>query len=447
MTILSAMRWISTAIIILLAMLVACERATEPEATPGTTAAPSDPTPSPSNTPELISTPEPVETSLPVTTGITITVWTSPDVAPNNDVPGGAVLLEQLNTFDNDHSGFSLLVELKTISDQGGILSYLRTGRSVAPSILPDVILLPSSQLQTAADQGLIFPLDALLAPDAVEDLYPVARSLAEVNGQIYGYPFALNNLQHLVYNSSVVTQTVSADWNVLADDPPGTLLYAAEGANGAQLTAQFYRALGGAFADENGQPILQSIPLVSALDLLRLGTTQGLLDAQSGTLSSADQVWQRFQDNPGLIIHTPANYFLLRRGADAGNNLRFAPLPGPDGALTATLGAWTWAISTSDSERQAIAADLINWLAAADNVGVWSVQSAVLPARQTAFDYWPDDAYVAFLQRQIEGAEPQPPGLNSAMLTALSDATTDVLLGLSTPAEAAEEARTALTP
>lgn len=442
------MKWMPLALILLIFSLAACDLVGDnSEPTPGATEAPTEPAITPSTTPPLDITPPPIETPLPVSSSITLTIWTSTEIAPSNDVPGGAVLLEQLNTFDNDHSAISLLVELKTISDQGGILSYLRTGRSVAPGILPDIVLLPSSQLSTAAGQGLIYPLQDSLDPQVVEDLYPVARSLAEVDGQLYGYPFALTNLHHLVYNSSTVTQTVSADWGDLIEDRPGIYLYPAAGVSGAEMTAQFYSALGGTFGDENGQPALQTEPLVSTLDLIRLGVTQGLVDAQSGGISSNDQAWQIFQDSSTRIVQTSANYYLARRSADPNNSLRVAPLPGPNGALTSTVSAWTWAISTADPERREAAIELINWLATTDNMGEWCLQSYSLPARQSAFDMWPQDAYLSFLQRQLANASPPPSGLNNTILTVLSDATTGVILGLSTPADAAQQARAALLP
>lgn len=439
-----------TVLLILLAAAVlgACNLRESPSDAETTPETPQALTPAPSETPAQSSTQESPQTPLPpVTQSITLTIWTSADVAPNNDVPGGAVLLEQLNTFDNEHSGVSLLVELKTISDQGGILSYLRTGRAVAPSILPDIVLLPASQLSTAAGQGLIQPLDGLLAPEAMDDLYPVARSLAQVDEELYGYPFALTNLQHIVYNTSTITRTVSADWDELVADAPGDFLYAAAGVTGAELTAKFYHALGGQFSDEAGQPQLQTEPLVGALELLRLAATQGMIDPQSGNISSMDQVWQIFQDSSDRLAMINANYYLARRSEDIATNLRYLSLPGPDGALTPTLNAWTWAIATQDTERKVAAADLINWLASADNLGTWTLESSALPARAAAFDVWPDDAYVDFLQRQIANATPPPPGLNNTMLTTLSNATTSVLLGLSSPADAAEQARMALIP
>src|SRR5690606_22363302 len=100
----------------------------------------------------------------------------------------------------------------------------------------------------SAASEGLIFPLDTELLDEAVEDLFPVARELVEVNDEIYGYPFAMTNLNHMVYDRNVITETVSTDWSQLVADTPGVFVFPAAGSAGASVTAHFYRQLGGTF-------------------------------------------------------------------------------------------------------------------------------------------------------------------------------------------------------
>ena len=425
--------------------LSACDLVANSKATPTVTQLPSIPTAA--NTPVQETTPITTTAIAPVTRSITLTIWTSTEIAPNSDVPGGAVLLEQLNAFENSHPDVTLFVELKTIADQGGTLSYLRTGRTVAPGILPDVVLLPASQLSSAAEQGLIFPLDESLEQEAVDDLYPVARELVHVDEQTLGYPFALTNLQHLAYNGSAITETVSGDWSQLVTDRPGMLIYPAADFIGAELTAHFYREFGGTFVDDLGQPALQVEPLVDALELIQLGVSEGYIDPLSGSTASLDQAWQIFQGNPTLFIQTTASFYLRRLAAGASTNLRVAPLPGPGGPVTPTVGAWTWAISTPEPARQALAAELIRWLTSGANMGEWSLESQLIPARRSAFEAWPQDAYLAFIQRQITIAQPMADGLNNTVLTALSDATTAVILGIDTPSESAAQAAAAVQP
>lgn len=436
------MKWMLAALLVLLLALAACDLGADEEMTPTLTEPAVSPSPSSTPPQELTeSTPQATEPLPPTTRSITLTVWTSTDIAPNNDVPGGPVLLEQLSAFDRDHPDVDIFVELKTIADQGGTLSYLRTGRSVAPTVLPDVILLPSSQLPSAASDGLIFPLDTSLAPEAIEDLFPVARELVEIEEELYGFPFALTNLNHIVYDRSVITETVSTDWSQLVSDGPGVFVFPAAGSAGASLTAHFYRQLGGTFVDDLGQPTLQTEPLEAALDLIQQAVTAGFIDPQSASASNLDQAWQIFEESSSRIVQTNGSVFLARRAVGVTGDVRVLPLPGPAGALTSTVGALTWAISTPDVERQALAMELIEWLVSAPNMGTWCLQANHVPARRAAFDEWPSDSYTDFLQREAATARPEPPGLSNTILTALSDATSAVILGVATPAESAEEA------
>lgn len=434
------MKHAPAALLLLVFVLAACDLAGDDQGTPVST--PAITATAPLETPAPAG---PIATSATVTPaatqGMTLTLWTTTEIAPNSDVAGGTALLEQLSAFDNERSGVTLLVELKTISDQGGTLSYLRTGRSVAPSILPDVILLPASELASAASQGLIFPLNDVIDDGAVEDLYDVARDLVEIEDQIYGYPISLTNLQHLTYDNQIITETVSLNWNSLVSEPPGTLLYPAAGATGAQFTSSLYQAFGGAFVDESGQPALQAEPLTEALTLVERGVAEGLIDTRSGNTGTLEQAWQLFEEDPTHLLQTTAEFHLSQLGDANSERLRAVSLPGPGTPLTPTVGAWTWAISTPDPERQVVAAELINTLATAQNVGDWCLQSFSVPARRAAFDQWPESPYAAFLQREITQASPTATGLSNSMLTILSDATTAVILGLSTPAESAEQA------
>ena len=435
----------TVAILFPLLLLAACGLLGKEEKAPGTTATPAIPTAA--NTPTRASTaatPEPIALA---SSAMTLTLWTSPDMAPRTELPGGTTLLDQLNAFDSSHPDLNLYVELKTIADQGGILSYLRSGRSIAPSILPDVILLSTHHLRDAAAQDLIYPLDDLLDEEMVNDLYPVARELA-ADEFLYGYPFALTNFQHLVYNSNVITATLPGNWPDLIAADRGHFIFPAAGPVGAEFTLQLYLAGGGTLLNDAGQPALQVDPLADAFRQIEQGVTANFIDVESGNTVTVEQAWQILQNQPDHIAQTTAAHFLRQQVLDGSGTYNYVPLPGPNGPLPSLVDGWTWAISTPDPARQALAAELISWLASSQNLGEWSFQSRILPARRSAFLFWPqDEPYVAFLQEQIANARPFPDGANTTLLAALNDGTSDVVLGLTTTQAAAEEAAATLLP
>ena len=375
---------------------------------------------------------------------VNLIVWTIPEISPRSEVAGGSLLAEQFNAYDIGNAQVDLEVLFKAASGQGGILSYLRTGRGVADEILPDVVLLPTDQLAAAAEQQLIFPLDDLLPDNALADVYPAARNLATIDGRLMGYPFALNSLSHIVYNSNTITGTIPSAWTGLVETD-GRFVFPASSEFGGILTLQFYLANGGALTNEAGQTSLQLEALEEGLSQINDGRNTGLIIFQSGSTSSLEEAWELYQNGIANISLTTADDFLARRRA--GDNSAFQAIPGPNGSLDPLVKGWVWAISTADPTRQAQAVELISWLTNEQNLGPWSQQSSILPATRPAFASWDDDSYINFLSEQLERAEAFPVQADSDILMALETAVFE-LLSLSEAANiAAQKAVDAVRP
>jgi ABC-type glycerol-3-phosphate transport system substrate-binding protein len=145
-------------------------------------------------------------------------------------------------------------------------------------------------------------------------------------------------------------------------------------------------------------------------------------------------------------IIQTEYSHYLNNR-----INLpdtRYGPVPGIDGPLPPLVKGWAWAISTPDPARQAVAAELLSWLVSGPNLGEWSLSGLILPARQAAFEDWAvNDAYFAFLQSELERAQPFPNAASGTIISALSTAVFDVISSTKSPQIAAEDAAEAVNP
>lgn len=398
-------------------------------------------TPSPAVATEttIVIIPPPLETVDPAgQQSLTLILWTTADISPRSELPGGSALLELLNNFDNQNPTIHLYIELKTIADAGGSLNYLRTGRNVAPTILPDIILLPTNQLAIAVSDGLVFPLDSLLPPQAISDLYPVADSLGRVNGAIYGYPFAIANLQQLVFTTGQPPTT----WTNLFNQSEQSFIFPVANPIGAEIVLQFYLAAGGSLGSAS-QPTLQLEPLVQALEQLDLAVANGAIDPAIANLTSLEQSWQRLMNSPAGIVQSTANQFLGQQ--PAGISYLYAPLPAP---FVPLVTGWSWAISTPDPTRQKVAADLLNWLIESQHLATWSQQGFFIPSRQSALAGWTvDQGYVNFLQRELQRAQPYPAGATPTILSTLSNAAADVILQIATPQQAAEIAIATIQP
>lgn len=398
-------------------------------------------TPTLQNTPPATDQPE-----LPPVVPADLNVWVAGELSVQTDTPAGEILVQQLAAFDANHPSIMLNVESKSPSGQGGTLSYLRSGRSVAPSILPDLIALPAEMLPAAATEQLIFPLEGLISQDMQDDLFPAASTFSEVSGVLYGYPYAMTNIHQLAYSTTAYTQTVPLTWNEFVEDEDGSFVFPAAGPAGAELALQFYTASGGEIATGGAQPTLDVDALTNALNQFSLGRSSGLIVLQSSNLTTLEEAWQVHANGAADTVQTEATLFLAEW--ESGTPSSFAPIPGLEGPLEPLAMGWVWAISTPDPARQELAVELLNWLASGANMGEWSYAAAVLPARRSAFEQWPgSDQYVAFIQDELERAVPFPGAANSTVMGALSAAVFDVVSLAKSPQVAAEEAAATLQP
>ncbi len=417
-------------------LLVGCSSPGDEENSQDITPTTDSATPKPPPTPQVtLSVPEPRENG-----PIVLNIWLIEGVNPFADTPGATILAEQLATFETNRPGVDLNIEIKAATGPGSSLGYLRTGRTIAPSILPDLIVLPAEQLEEAISEQLIVPIDNLIVPTAVADLYPAADELARVDGKLVGFPFSVANLSHMAYQEGIFDDSVPTTWVQLVDDEEATFTFPGAGVKGAELALQMYRALGGNLRNESGQAVLELEPLAATLDLLRTARRQGLLPLLTVNMAVLDESWQAFDGGLVNSVMTTQKQFSGQRANN--NDIEYSAIPGPDEPLAATITAQTWAISTLDPSRQTLVADLLNWLIAGPNMGDWTSAAGILPARRSAFQEWPTaDTYIQFIHQELERANPYPYSASGPIMEAVSIAVHDVLSLQSTAQQAAQEA------
>ncbi|MCB9008354.1 MAG: extracellular solute-binding protein [Ardenticatenaceae bacterium] len=413
-----------------------------PETLPGETsssASAAEGTPAANGTPDIA-----IPTTAVSQTRPTLHVWLPPEIALATE-DSAAILNAQFAAYRNNHADVNLIIEQKAVSGQSGILNYLRTGRPVAPTILPDLIAIPVDQLGPALSEELIYPLDGLVETSLLEDLYPAALNLVLKDNQVGGYPFVLTGLPHLVHNSETFTTTIPSRWSDFAE-APGRFVFPANGVPGGTLGLQLYLDAGGTLTNEAGQVALQVEPLATALQQLFAAKNSGLILDQSSNYSSLQESWQLFQSGSATIALTSSEQYLRLR--DANSPFEVTAVPGLERPLTPLVSGWVWAITTADPTQRMLAADLLNTLIASNALGEWSYASRYLPARQAAFAFWPeDDPYVLFAREQLSRARAMPVSSASSIMTVLNNAVFDVVTLAKTPQVAAEEAVAALQP
>lgn len=394
-------------------------------------------TPAPAITPDIPISPSITETMTTLTIWMPVELWTASE-------SGQATFLSQIDTYRTTHPDLTIKVEPKSVTGQGSILSYLRTGRTVAPDILPDLVALPSDQLGTAFAEQLIVNLDSYLPPTLFEDVFPAGRALTEFEGQTIGYPIGLTRPLHLVYNTAVFTDTVPATWEAFIELPEQTFVFPAAGSAGATLLLELYLAAGGTLVNDAGQTSLQLAPLILALEQLKNGRDNNFILPNSSDTTTLEESWQLFQNGNASFAQTDSRNYLINRIEN--EPMGPAAIPGIEEHLTPLVSGWAWAISTTDSAKRPLAADLLSFLVDIPNLGEWSRQSNLLPARQEALFFWPEeDTYVLFASEMLLEAEAHPFPPTHPVMLALGNAVFDVVSLSKSPQVAAEEAIAAL--
>ena len=436
-------------ILLFLLLLAACE-ATEEQTEPDAPA-PIAPTPTAELVPEgetAVSQDPPAEVDESVQQLI---IWLPPAFADEVDVEGEtAVFQQQLRAFQENHPDIEIIIEEKGVEGSGGMLDYLRTGRPVAPAILPHLLILPVERLPVATEAGLLQPLSTYLPAGAMGDLYPAAQEMVDVDGELMGYPIFVNDLTHMMSERDIFIEGLEPiRWRSMIAKAGVQFVFPAAGIDGTLLLLQTYLAEGGRVADEDGVPILEIEPLTKALSSFEDGSREGIIIPESRTMTSLDEVWPYLLEVDGATVaQTNAAQFLQHQSSL--DNIAFAAISGPTHALTPLLDGWAWALPHSPDEgERALAAELLVFLSEPEQLAAWSEDSGLLPASREALAAWStaDTAYIQFVNSELEGADKMPIADHSTIMIALSDALFNVVSLNQTAIEAAQTAVSTVSP
>jgi ABC-type glycerol-3-phosphate transport system substrate-binding protein len=374
---------------------------------------------------------------------ISLTIWTVENFSPSNENDAGLVFKNQLDLFDQNHPEAQLDIIEKKPTGPGSIEAYLEIAGQVAPAVLPDITVLSTDlipvigKMQPPGGEALILqPLDALVAPELIDDLFPIARQLGSYDSALMGIPFMLD-FEHVIYNSTILTDTAPTTWDAILKSGGPCIFPAAEDAP-VDTTLLHYISAGGALYDDEGNGIIEIDPLTEVFRFYQQADTDHIIPVSVIQTRSLAQSWNGYRNGNALLAHVNASQYLLRR--DELLNTAVGPFPGMERSSPAFASGWVWAIITTDPARQQLALELINWLMDAERLGEWSYNGKWLPATENALETWPsNDEYVQFAREQIMIAMPRPDNdYYELVQTRLAKSVRDVLLGNTSPAAAA---------
>jgi multiple sugar transport system substrate-binding protein len=431
--------------LVLLAMiwLTGCQGINLPAAVSSPTPAVSTIVPGPS--PTLQVPPSPVPT---VPSVITLTLWTAPDYSPQAEGPAGEVMRQLLATFNEIQEDVKIEYVLKKPQGKGGLLDFLLTASSVAPGVLPDLILLEPHALRDAARAELVQPLDELLPQSLQEDLFPFALEAGRFDGQLKGVQFQADVL-HLLYNTNKV-ESPPLNWTDVLTYPQAYYLFPAGGQAGLATDSFLvhYLSTGAPLFDEIGQLVLDQEAMTAVLGYYATGIQAGVVPTTVLKLESILDCWPIYLEAQVATTEMIASHYLANR--DVLHNTSYAALPGQTGPASTVSQGWMIALVAADASnlyRIEAATHFLEWWLSPENNANWNLAAGTLPVRRAAYQRLGEqDAYFTFLTGLLETAHPYPLApVYREVAAAWQIAIEAVMTGEQTPEEAATQVMTSL--
>jgi maltose-binding protein MalE len=371
---------------------------------------------------------------------ITLTIWTTARYSPGEATSAAGVLAAQAEAFRAAYPGFHLDWVVKPTAGPGNLVEFLLSAQDVAPTVLPDIIVLDTRHLGTVMRSGLLQPLTSLISDEVEADLFPFAQQAGIADNQRYAIQFTAD-IEHVIYNSQRVAAPPLTWTDVLSDGLP--YAFPAGGQDGMvndMLLIQ-YLALGGRLTGDNQQPVLDEGPLTQVLSFYAEGLKAQLFPAAITTAAGNADVLPLYEDGEVVLSNiTSALYLTL---ADDWPDTAFATLPTWNGTVATMARGQALALVTVDSRRQEAARAFNDWFLAPERNLAWARAAGHLPTRSSLLEAWDvNKNYAAFVRWQLQSAYhiPSTPEYQR-IYTLLQSAVHDVLAGTTTPEEAARRA------
>ncbi len=352
-----------------------------------------------STLPPATATVPPAATIEPTAGPVTLNLWWPEPLAPDDNQDAADLLSEQISAFQAANRDITVDFRLKKAQDVGGIMSTLRSASLVAPGALPDLTLLRRSDMMTAAQAGLIMPIDERAEAAIIANLHPMVGALGRVNDRMYGLPYNLE-VEHMAYQAGTDALDRWSFANVLAQQ----IAFVFPAGRASSLSDVFlaqYRDATGTLESSNLS--VDADQLRALFQFYQQAVSQRLIDPIVLEYILPDDYRGGLADGsiPAGMVTSTLYLKLVAQGAA----LDYAPIPTQSGEPTSVVDSWMWVLTSSDSVQQTAALRFLNWMLDVDRQGRYNQAIYMLPSQRTALRQWEDPAYAAFVDSLLSNA------------------------------------------
>jgi maltose-binding protein MalE len=372
------------------------------------------PTPQPSATPND-----------PILQSKTLIVWVPPQFDPADGSTSSNLFLSRLDEFISRRPQTDIQVRVKDLSGDFGLLETLRSTRSAAPIIMPDLIALPRPLMEQALQEGLILPLDEITEVMDDNDWFNYSLELARVGDQIAGIPFA-GDVMVLAYKDDT-GDTPPPDWDaVLAAEK--ALAFPASDPR-SLVTMALYQNLDSEFINADGEYTIDEELFLEILIYYQKAQAANVMPYWLTQFETDQQVWQSYQDRQSTLAITWSSIYM---DSDSPNTA-LAALPTKNSIAFTFADGWVWCVIPSNAETEQVAVELAEFITTETYLSTWGFEGGYIPTRPSGMDIWSENSFFSTLQQLLPSAVLMPniaivdelgPEIRDAVVAVLKDQT-----------------------
>lgn len=348
----------------------------------------------PENSPDGSETGTPAASNQPVT----LTLWIPDNFAINSSEQVQKLLDDRLATFVKANPDIKVDLRFKNIGSKDNMMELLNTTSRVAPSILPDIVLLDRKDMEIAALKGLLVPMDAYLMDGIENESLPGFISLGRLQGSLFGLP-AAGDVLLLVGNQD--NKLPISSWQDISN------LGMNVGTNFSDpdsiTSISLYLSAGGRLIDASGKPHIDPEALIQLINMIRITRVYSVFPEWSVLSTDRNEVTRHFMDGDTDL---EINWYSSIPDSNI-DQYSYRPVPGLTEKSASTLTGWYWSVANPAPERQAASKQLLTFLYQPIFASTWSDTAGYLPVTS---QHWPQtDVRFQSLQSILNSAEPLP--------------------------------------
>ena len=375
-----------------------------------------------------IATPAPTENSLFTNS---LSIWLPPQFAPNADTESGEIMLARIESFRELYPQYTVDIRLKADSGSSSLLNSLLTTASAAPGVLPSVVLISRSDLEIAAAQGVVQPIESLSSAIDESDWFPFANEMGIIHGETYGLPFAADAMGLVMHEDVFGGEYVPL---IEASRRLGTIAFAA-GDPDTVVPFILYQSIGGNVEDQQGQPTIELEVLSKTFASIEENRRLGSFPPTLIEYQSDNQIWAAFSEDEFDGVLT----WISRPLAEA-DNYFISPLPGIENQPYTYASGWIWCLVDKKNANRELSISFAEHMIDPLFLSEWTPKTGYLPVRPSSIIGW-SETLQATLANILFSADLMPNEM--ALSFAKSDiikAVQDLLQGLSTSEESTQK-------